>query len=177
MIEHSPRCCRSNARYELHHAEARDAVTWVFDKPQQSQDVSDVRGIEELEAAELDERNIPPRQLDFEGSTVMRGAEEDRLLLQRRSALTVLEHAIRDVASLIGFVAHADELRSRSGVSIGPEVLGEALSPQTDHAVCRREDRLGRAIVALKRDDFCRRAELGGEVEDVADGRGAKRIN
>src|SRR5882762_7842244 len=130
-----------------------------------------------LRPPKLDERNIPPRQLDFEWSTVMRGAEEDRLLFKRRSALAVLEHAIRDVASLIGFVAHAGELRSRSRVSIGPEVLGEALSPQTDHAVCRREDRFGRAIVALKRDDFCRRAELGGEVEDVPDGRGAKRIN
>src|SRR4029077_14473642 len=117
---------------------------WVFDKPQQSQDVSDVRGVEELEAAKLDERNIPPRQLDFEGPTMMRGTEEDRLLLQRRSALAVLEHAIRDVAGLIGFVAHADELRSHGGVSIGPEVLGEALTPQSDHTVCRREDRLGR---------------------------------
>src|SRR6266550_4266380 len=107
----------------------------------------------------------------------MRSAEEDRLLFKRRSALAVLEHAVRDVASLIGFVEHADELRSRSGFSIGPEVLGEALSAQTDDTVCRCEDRLGRAIVALKRDDFCRRAELGGEVEDVADGRGAKGIN
>jgi hypothetical protein len=34
MIEHSSRCCRSNAGDELHHAEARDAVAWVFDKPQ-----------------------------------------------------------------------------------------------------------------------------------------------
>src|SRR3979411_2810359 len=107
MIEHSPRRCRSNARNELHHAEARDAVARVFDKPQQSQDVSDVRGVEELEAAELDERNIPPCQLDFEGPTMMRGAKENRLLLQRRSALAVLENAIRDIASLIGFVAHA----------------------------------------------------------------------
>jgi hypothetical protein len=31
-----------------------------------------VGGIEKLEAAELDERNIPPRQLDFERSAVMR---------------------------------------------------------------------------------------------------------
>ena len=99
------------------------------------------------------------------------------MLFKRRSALAVLENAIRDVASLIGFVTHADELRSRGGVSIGPEVLGEALSAQTDHAVCRREDRLGRAIVALKRDDLRRRAELGREVEDVADSRGAERIN
>src|SRR4029077_18392698 len=70
-------------------------------------------------------------------SAVTGGAEEDRLLFEHRSTLAILQHALRDVASLVGFVAHADELWSRGGVSIGPQVLGEALSPQTDDPICR----------------------------------------
>jgi len=85
---------RSNAWDQLHNAESSDAVAWVFDKTQQSQDVSNMGGVEKLQAAEFDEGNIPPCQLDFEGPTVMRGAEENRLLFKRRSALAVLEHAI-----------------------------------------------------------------------------------
>src|SRR5580692_11059617 len=96
-----------------------------------------MRGVEKLQPAVFDKRNIPPCQLNFQRSAVMRGAEEDRLLFKRRSALAVLQHALRNVASLVGFVTHADELWSRGGVSIGPEVLGEALSPQTDHSICR----------------------------------------
>jgi len=113
------------------------AVAWVFDKAQQRQDVSDMHGIEKLQTAVFDKGNIPPCQLDFERSAVMRGAEEDRLLFEHRSTLAVLQHALRNVASLVGFVAHVDELWSRGGVSIGPQVLGEALSPQTDDPICR----------------------------------------
>ena len=136
-----------------------------------------MRGIEKFEAAEFDERNIAPGQLDFERSAMMRCAEEDGLLPQRRSPLTVLQHALHDVTGLVSFVPHADKLRSRGGVSVGPEVLGEALSRQIDYAVCSREDWLSRAIIALQCDDLCRRAELCGKVEDIADSRGAERIN
>src|SRR5437868_7748144 len=108
---------------------------------------------------------------------MMRCAEEDGLLPQRRSPLAVLQHALHDVAGLVSFVPHADKLRSGGGVSVRPEVLGEALSRQIDYAVCSREDWLSRAIIALQRNDLCRRAELCGEVEDVADSRGAERIN
>src|SRR5262249_51848782 len=100
----------------------------------------------------------------------------DGLLFEHQSPLAVLQHALRDVASLVGFLAHADELWSRGGVSIGPQVLGEALSPQTDHPICRCY-RLAGAIVALECDDLWRRAELCRKIEDVADRRGAKGIN
>jgi hypothetical protein len=75
----------SDPRDELQQAESRDAVAWVFDETQQRQNVSDVRSVEELKTAVFDERNIPSRQLNFERSAVMRCAEQDRLLLQRRS--------------------------------------------------------------------------------------------
>jgi hypothetical protein len=44
---------------------------------------------------------------------------------------------------LVGFVANANELWPPDRLPISPEVLGEALSPQLDHAICRRKDRLG----------------------------------
>ncbi len=135
-----------------------------------------MRGVEEFETAVFNEWDIPLRQLDFERSAMMRRAEQDRLLLQRRPALPIFQDTLHDVARLIGFVAHADEPRSYAGISVGPKVLGEALSCQTDHAICRREDCLGRAIVALQRYDLCR-AKLCGEVEDVADIRGTERVN
>ena len=69
--------------------------------------------------------------------------------------------------------------RGRSaGLALGPEVLGEALGGQVDHAIGGGEDRLGRAIVAVERDD-CRPAGENwfGKVEDVAHRRRAERID
>ena len=62
-------------------------------------------------------------------------------------------------------------------IALGPEVLGEPLARQIDHAVGGGEDRLRRAIVAVERDDVGRRTEGAREVEDVAHGRGAERID
>ena len=48
---------------------------------------------------------------------------------------------------------------------------------QIDHAVGGGEDGLRRAIVAVERDDAGRRRELAREIEDVAHGRRAERID
>ena len=71
---------------------------------------------------------------------MVRRAEQHRLLLQQRSGLAVLQHAIGDVASLIGFIANVDESRSDTGVPVAPQVLGEALSGQIDYTICGRQD-------------------------------------
>jgi len=68
-------------------------------------------------------------------------------------------------------------LRFGSGRPLGPEVLGKTLLGETDNAVGGGENCLRRAIVAVERDDVCRRRELVGKVEDVADGRGAERVD
>ena len=129
-VEHALRRRRPDAGQELQHAEAGDAVARVLDEAQQRQHVLDVRGVEELQPAELDERNVAAGQLDLERAAVVRGAEQHRLLLQRASRLAVLQHALDDVARLVGFVAHGDELRPLADVAVGPEVLGEALARQ-----------------------------------------------
>src|ERR1700730_10821072 len=100
----------------------------------------------------------------------MRGPEQDRLLLQRRTTLAVLQDAFDDVARLVGLVAYADQMRPFGQIPVGPKILGEALGGQIDDAVGSRENRLCRAIIAIERDDLSRRAELTGEIEDVTDG-------
>ncbi len=102
-----------------------------------------MRGVEELEAAELHERNVALGQLDLERARVMRGAEQHRLLLQQRARLAVLQHALDDVARLVGLIAHGDEARTLGGVAIAPQVLGEALGGKIDDAVGGGEDRSG----------------------------------
>ena len=82
-----------------------------------------------------------------------------------------------DAAGLVGFVAHRDQPRLCARSSVGPEVLGETLLCQVDHAIGGGKDRLRRAVVAVERDDVGGRRELPGEVEDVAHGRGAERID
>ena len=177
VVEHALRRSRSDARHQLQHAEARDAIARVLDETQQRQHVLDVGGLQEFEAAELHEGNIAAGQFHFEGPTVMRGPEQDRLLLQRRTALAVLQDAFDDVAGLVGLVADADQMRAFGRIPVRPKILGEALGRQIDDAVGGREDRLRRTIIAIERDDLGGRTELTGEVEDVTDGRGAKRID
>ena len=82
-----------------------------------------------------------------------------------------------DIARLLGFVAHAHELRPLGRGAVRPQVLGEALLGEIDDGIGRREDRLGRAVVALERDDLGGRTEVTGEIENVAHGRGAKRVD
>ena len=83
VVEHALRRRWPDARQELQHAEAGDAVARVLDEAQQRQQILDVRGVEELQAAELDEGDVAAGQLDLERSAMVRGPEQDRLLLQR----------------------------------------------------------------------------------------------
>ena len=127
MVEHALRGGRPDAGHQMHQPKARDAVARVFDEAQQRQHVLDVRGVEKFQPAELDEGDVAPGQLDFERAAVARGAEQHRLLLQARAGLAILQHALDDVAGLVGLVAHGDQLRLCGGGPLGPEVLGETL--------------------------------------------------
>ena len=158
-------------------AEAGDAVARVRRETQQRQRVLDVRRVEKLQAAELDERNVAPRQLQLQRRRVVRGAEQHRLRFQAVAGFAVFQHAQRDEARLVAFLADRDQFRRSAAGALAPQVLGEALGRQRDHSVGRGEDRLGRAIVALERDDARRRREALRKLEDVAHRRGAKGID
>jgi hypothetical protein len=134
-------------------------------------------GVEELQAAELYERDVPACEFDFEWTAVAGCPEQHSLFLQEGARLAVLQDAFDDEARLVGLVADSDELRLGSGRAFSPEVLGKALLGEADDAVGGGENRLRRAIVSVERNDACRRRELVGKVEDVSHGRGAKRIN
>src|SRR3954452_23439012 len=105
-----------------------------------------MRAVEEFEAAELYERNVATGELDLKRPAVMGGAEQHRLLLQGRTDLAISQHLLDDVARLVGFVADGDELRALRRDAFGPEVLGEALARQIDHAVGGGQDRVCRAV-------------------------------
>ena len=76
--------------------------------------------------------------------------EQHGLLLQKFAGLAVLQHALDDVARLIGLVAHADEKRTLIRSALAPEGLGEALHGEIDDRIRCRQDRLGRPVIALQ---------------------------
>ena len=131
-------------------------------------------GLEKLEAAEFHERDIAPRQFDFERRAMMRGAEQHGLLLERDSGLAMLQDPVGHVARLVGLVAHRYELRPLGGEAVRPQFLLVTLSGQINDRIRGREDRLRGAVVAVKRDDVRRRREKARKIENVARRRGAK---
>ena len=153
-VEYALRRCRADAGKELHETKAGDAVARVLNEAKQRQHVLHVRTIEELEAAELHERNVAADEFDFERAAMVGGAEQHGLLFQGRADLAIAQHLLDDVARLVGFIAHGDELRALGRDALGPKVLGEALSRQIDHAIGGRQDRLCRAVIAVERDDI-----------------------
>ena len=100
--------------------------------------------------------------------------EESRLLPQACANLAVFQHAFNDVADLVGLVAHAYQPRTLGRLAVRPEVLGEALCGELNHAVGGSENGLSRTVVAIERDDLGRRAERPREVEDIAHRRGGE---
>ncbi|MEY9409035.1 hypothetical protein ABH989_003501 [Bradyrhizobium ottawaense] len=108
----------------------------------------------------------------------MRGrSEQHRLVLEQRALLAVRQHRFDDVARLVGLIVHGDELRLMRGGAVGPQIFGEALAREPDDAVGRRQHGLRRAIVAIERDHLGAGREALREIQDVAHGGGAERID
>ena len=68
------------------------AINRVLGPPQDGKHVLHMGGFNEFEAAEFDEGDVPARQLDLQHGAVMRGSEQDRLILQALSRLAVGEN-------------------------------------------------------------------------------------
>ena len=90
----------ADAGDELQGAEAGDAVGRVLGEAQAGEHVLDVGGVEELQAAELDEGDVAAGELDLERRRVVGGAEEDGLLAQRGAGLAGGEDLAADVVDL-----------------------------------------------------------------------------
>ena len=124
-------------------AKARHPIARVLREAQHRQHVLDVSAIEKFQAAELDERNVAPGELDLKVAAVTGRPEKNRLLLQDRAPFPVLQHALNDVAGLLDLIADADQPGPLRRLAIRPEVLGEALGREIDDAIGGSEDRLG----------------------------------
>ena len=129
-----------------------------FDEPQQGQQVLDMGAVEEFEAAEFDKGDIAPRQFDFERAAVMRRPEENRLLLQSACRLRGSPARARRYS---GPGRPRRERVTSCGRSADwrsvQRFLVKRSDAKIDHAICGREDRLGRAVIAVERDDVGRR--------------------
>ena len=136
-----------------------------------------MRGLDELEAAELDERDVAPRQLDLQHGAVVRGAEQHRLLLEGHAGFAVLQDGGDDAADLADVVQHRDQRRRSARPPLRAQVLREPLARQADDGIGRGQDRLRRAVVLLQRDDRGRRLEVARKVQDVAHAGGAEAVD
>jgi UvrD/REP helicase N-terminal domain len=137
-VEHTCGSGGPGAGQKLDHAEPRDAVARVFSPAQERQHVFDVRGLKELQAAELHEWNVSPSQFHLQGAAVMGGAEQNGLRFECEPRLAVFQDLLNDVPRLIRFIADADQLGPLGGVALRPKVLSKALFREIDHSVCRR---------------------------------------
>ena len=125
----------------MHQSKAGNTVTRIFDETQERQHVLDVRGVEKLQSAEFDERDVPARQFDFERPAVTGCPEQNGLLFEEGAGLPVLQDAFDDEARLVSLVADRDELRLCFRGAFGPKIFGEAFLGEADDAVGSREDR------------------------------------
>src|SRR5262249_29200811 len=139
--------------------------------------VFDVGSLQKLQPTELHEWDVAPGQFYFKWAAVMGGAEQNSLRFECEPRFTVFQDLLDDVPGLIPFIAHTDQLRSLGRGTLRPKVLRKALLSEIDNSVCRREDRLCRTIVLIKRNDFSGGAEMTGKVKDVAHCRSPERID
>ena len=80
--------------------------------------VLDVRGLDELEAAALDERNVAALQFEFEVEGVKARAEQHRDFAQLDAFLAQLEDALGDKARLHVLVLRAHQQRPQFAAAL-----------------------------------------------------------
>ncbi|MNI01733.1 hypothetical protein D3C73_545850 [compost metagenome] len=168
---------RTDAGDELHQPETGHAVARILGETQGRQHIFHMGAVQKLQAAEFDEGNVAAGEFHFQRAGMVRGAKKHGLLFQCHAGLAIFQHLLDDVIGLLRLVLDGNEARALFRLAVGPEVLGKALAGKFDDAVCSRKDRVGRAIIAVQRDDVGRRIECIGEIENVADRRGAERID
>jgi len=159
---------RPDAGQELQRAERGDAVLRIVRPAQHREQVFDVGGLEELEAAVFHVRNVAPHQLELEQIGMVRGAEQHRLVPEQHAALARLQHPRHHVSRLALVVRNRDVARLRARLFLRVQALA-------DERVGGIEHRLRRAIVLLQRHRG--RAELRFETADVLHGGGAERVD
>ena len=168
---------RAHAGQKLQHAKGRHRVARVVRPAQHRQHVLHVRGLEELEAAILDERNLAAQQLDFEDVAGAGIAEQDRLLAQQHARFAALQDLAADELGLRLQVIGRRVLRTSAGAPNREQVLAMLARGIGHQRIRHIEDRLRGAVVLRQRDDLGLRRVRIGKAEDVLDGRAAERVD
>ena len=92
---------RADARHELQRPPGGALAARVGGEAQHREHVLDVRRLEELQAAVLDEGDVAPRQLELERGAVLGRAEQHRLALQHEPGLAQREGPVGDPGGLL----------------------------------------------------------------------------
>ena len=167
----------AHARHELQDAESRELIARVVGPAQHGEQVLDVRGLEELEAPVLHERNLALGEFDFQHVAVRAGAEQHRLATQRHAGLARGQHPRADEFRLRGQVFHRHHLGTRPLAAHGQQVLAVLPGRIRHERVGCIQDALARTEVLRQRHHFGLGAEAIGEAQDVLHGGGAERVD
>ena len=176
-IQQAPGLGRPKTGQQLRHPESRQPATRVLRPAQHRQKVFDVRRRQELQPAKLDKRDVAARQLQLQRRTVVASAEQHRLLLEPQAAFALRQHMIGYPSRLGQLIDHGHQQRALGAGAVAPQGLGMALGRQCNHRIAGVQDRLGRAVVAVQRDDPGGGTKLRRKAQDVADLGGAKTVD
>jgi len=109
------------------------------------QHVLDMRGLDKLEAAALDERNVAALELEFKIERVKARTEQHRDLGELDALLAKFQDALRDEARLHVLVLGADQHWAKAAFALGEQRLGVFLAGARNQIVGDVEDALQRA--------------------------------
>src|ERR1700676_2076960 len=132
------------------------------------QHVLDMRGLDKLESATLDEWNVAALELEFEIERVKARTKQHRDFRELDALLAKLQNSLRDEARLHVLVLGADQHWPKTAFALGEQGLGVLLAGPRNQIVGDVEDALQRAVIFLELDDSCARKNCR-EVHDVAE--------
>src|SRR5260370_36532691 len=115
--------------------------------------VLDLRGLDKLETAELDEWNIAALKLEFEIEGVKARTEQHCDFGEFDALFAKFQDALRDEARLHVLVLGADQHRAKAALALGEQGLGVLLAGARKQIVGDVEDSLKRAVIFRELDD------------------------
>jgi hypothetical protein len=128
-------CACSQSARQSQDPEPRNPIRRVLAPSKETDHVLDVRGFEKLEAAYFTNGMLRPDELNLELGAVVGGAEQHRLRFQQRACFPGLEDLLSHVPSLSGLIGYRSQEQLLFRFSFRPQVLGEPLGRNADHAV------------------------------------------
>ncbi len=155
----------ANALVQAQQPVPGEVVGGIGQDPGGREVVLDVRGVGEPQPAEFDVRDLAGVELDFQEVAVMRGADQHRLIPQRRAVLMRVQHPGADLPRLGGLVVAADQQRRHPGAAVAGQRQLQARHRRSDE-VRQVKDALPGPVVAVQADDVQSRV-VGGELPQV----------